>query len=1176
MNNEVIENDKIIFDYIHSMIPYYDPVNFPKNINVQTEFDSDNLNDPRYKPYQERILRLISIYTPQIHQLLFYKPGSGKTRIYLALIENNRKYLGNTPIIVLRNTKLIDVLKNQIILYDKLSGYKLFQSEENLKKMTTTHINSIINKHYRILTYYKYARIIENDFATELKNSSNTILIMDEIQHCRDNEKIKIYTLINKMCHSIKNTQIVLCSGTPMIDSASEFINIFNLISNKNIQLQYDDKNILTNARELLNLIIGKVSYIRFKDDKIRINKAIPGLKNVIVNGRDSGIDFFPIKMSDFQSIAYHKAVLKDIDENSDNKIKINRKFKYDKKSNEKPDEKIEDIDEKLEELKLEDNDVDENEDIDIENTSSINKDQASKSNYSNSIQASLFVYPDGSYGMRGQLKYLRNSYKPKDDNDWLNIFKNIKLYPFINSVINKSNTHILYTNYRQKNEYIILIEKYLNKINKKYKIIKNNNINDFDELNELCSVYKVIIILGSSSELTGFIEEIKLKNEKESADFKIIVNIYNEPIKKINKFNEMFNYEKLGHDKFMDMVYTHSIKYHYILNYINENKLGKIFIYSKFIGGSGALVLNNLLEQIGYINAVYESEYNIKNDKRARFAFISSGTSDAVTKSIINIYNSPKNYMGEYIQIFIGTETISEGITLTDTPIMFSTTQNWNMSSIEQAESRIKRLNAFDYLQKKTNNNILDISIYRLSAIPISGDESIDSYMLEISKIKDFKIKQIERLCKIAALDCVFNKEQNTVIGNEFENTRECEYMKCDYKCANESYKPNSNILKYDTADTFYENDSFIPIFKEIKKLFKNNTIYSYDYVLYKVKQIIPTYIDRNRAINECLYKIINDRIYIRDNDTLILKYDKGMIYTSPYFADISVYNHSYTNYGLIPPNKSKITLKQYVSTNDIIPMIDLLKSDNIQKTKETFYTVIPTQYDINNILQFAVKMKENGESAAVIDYILSSYEGICNNKICGHYILFTESPYKIYINKEWIYINLIKDESQRKYVIDKLIVYYKESFEKILLNRKNKEIFFGLTTYNPAVINRTHMSELKFVNTPEKEHYEIFGQRLAINILEEDDIKDCIDNIEKYINVYMTPEKYIFDADLDGMRRKRDTIFNFKGYQYENLKSPIKEITGNKLYNKAITSADKYSYVLKFLKDNNLLIYY
>ena len=69
---------------------------------------------------------------------------------------------------------------------------------------------------------------------------------------------------------------------------------------------------------------------------------------------------------------------------------------------------------------------------------------------------------------------------------------------------------------------------------------------------------------------------------------------------------------------------------------------------------------------------------------------------------------------------------------------------------------------------------------------------ETVDELMWRRAENKDIQIKKIERILKINSVDCEINKNSNYFNPTKFkygdkDYSRECDYMKCDFKCRTE-----------------------------------------------------------------------------------------------------------------------------------------------------------------------------------------------------------------------------------------------------------------------------------------------------------------------------------------------------------------------------------------------------
>jgi hypothetical protein len=493
---------------------------------------------------------------------------------------------------------------------------------------------------------------------------------------------------------------------------------------------------------------------------------------------------------------------------------------------------------------------------------------------YSNACQASLFVYPNGSYGRSGELTYMRASYNARDMHDWLTVARryppNCTIYADIVRTWTqyveqqKWRRTIIYSSSNNNN--IMFLIKVLNSVGfvKYTSNLAASNINNTYYLARYCA--------GTN------LEEFKQEFGRilRAPNVHVIFLIGKEDIVDVLEIGSAANILKLGaaetcvqrslfDDYFarqsaadmLDLVKRHSIKYYEILNHL-LNKPGKVYIYSELISGSGLVVLMRLLELMGYSN-VADSEGSdalsiARLSKKPRYAFVSSKLSDAAMDSILSVYNDARNVDGAYIRIFMGTETVSEGISLYDTDTMFDLTANWNIASLEQAEQRICRIGAFRQLKqskKMKDTDLIPVYINRMAALPRaiaepgrgearnvinswvsaaadpSRAKSIDYYMYTTCLNKDIRIKQVERVCKTAAIDCQLNKARMRVgAAAAADYTRDCEYNKCEYDC--DFVTPEGTIIT-DTYREFYAEDLKKDVRAAIIEYFDDSTRATY-----------------------------------------------------------------------------------------------------------------------------------------------------------------------------------------------------------------------------------------------------------------------------------------------------------------------------------------------------------
>lgn len=1250
------DNDVKIFSYIESKMPHYDVdlMNLYFSLPIKQEFSQDvieahdNYKKYGYRDYQERISRLMDVSVPFKNQLLFYQQGTGKTLIYLTIIERYRKknLLKNPPIIIVRNDILMRTLFSQI--EGKLSEnfeYSIFGGidayNELKREKGDRGVNNIIKKYYRFYTYDGFAKALQDDPDGQHKISNDTIIVLDEVQHCKDNKAIKIHTTIRDFFKKLVNTKIFLCSGTPMIDSYKEFLNVLDLLLTNDEKLptiEFDKSGNLTESsiKEIDRAILGKISYILYTDKNAYIDiKKYAMLKDE--NGKDSGIFYTPIPMSKEQSDVYAKSIYLDLGSKPSSLTTLQTRFV----GRGKPELKKEESDEESE-----------NEE---ENSSSV----PTASTYSKTIHASMFMFPNGDIGKSGENKYLNVRHTSKDEKDLLEYMgKNLSV---IATEIHNGTLYVV--NYKKDDQYILLFEKYLHIHKIVFDKFKTNTVDSSMDMDSYSIKIKenninVIIVVGAikNIESHNFFRDMMKDFSPANKDRTLkslgitnrITNIKVIEINPIVRDTGLTGILKskcdkgpayINKSKFLEYVKIHSAKYHFILNNILEvTKLPKIyeaphklsnipnidklpfvsdnkfFVYTRKIYGSGIVVFKCLLEYLGYTNAMDENTETVKGkfgkmhvqftDKKPkpRYMFIDSKTPKELYSKFLKIYNSYDNVDGRFIQIFIGTETVSEGISLSDTPVMFSVNQSWNMSSIEQAERRIMRMNSFtNYIKKKNSNRRdgdkiekIEIQIHRLVAVPTldgisidSGTGSIDKYMLELALKKDKQIKQIERRCKIMAIDCMFNKSMNEY-SDSYKNTRECEYTDCKYKCVGElrSTMPHNEAplsLIYDTFDTFYPESSIEDCKNDILNYFEKRIICAYDVL---VKMFMDKY--RSNVINEALYNIINNKELIKNN---ILKYDSGMLYISNYFMDNNVYNYNYVTIPLVRGfNQS---LSEYVNTlsESIIGYEDILNSNDVDKLYEFLYSKYIDIDTVVDMLKYSITIKPKN---ACSNEMLNMYRYIFNDDISNNIgkILFEVSPYSIYIDDTLT--SVTKIDTDLKYSLSKsMYSYYRTKFEYIIQfyeERNSDWVIFFRAKYHKKEHKKVTYEEFK--NQTELDETRTLIDISGIQVLvvfipmtelkailqktiipgEESDDDQEITELENTINLYL--------GIAEATQYIRKQIFKWKGWGFDTFKQKFKRFKnmGNTIetFTGGIDIEKNEYEFIKYAIENDLIVYY
>ena len=337
-------------------------------------------------------------------------------------------------------------------------------------------------------------------------------------------------------------------------------------------------------------------------------------------------------------------------------------------------------------------------------------------------------------------------------------------------------------------------------------------------------------------------------------------------------------------------------VKFANIIEIANETE-GNIFVYSNYSKASGAVPFSLCLEAQGY---ELFREYDMNSVFRARFVttartYCSGGSSERVIREsflaayeegrngaiqkpryalltpdigatalevLMEVMNSPENKHGEYIKIFITTPVGGEGISLSNVIGIHLVDGDWKHATNYQAESRAIRATSHDDLLKEQTR--VDVKVYNHAAYTCEtsdagseteeediiypcGDEellSVDIRLYERSEEKDREIKRMERLMKMAAVDCQIHFLRNTrrgdprIVGKD--GAGECDYSECVYKCVDPSPREDD----FTTYDVYYIDEPIEAVSRVLKEYFKSEFSITMEGVLDLIVQDVYPYL--------------------------------------------------------------------------------------------------------------------------------------------------------------------------------------------------------------------------------------------------------------------------------------------------------------------------------------------
>lgn len=473
--------------------------------------------------------------------------------------------------------------------------------------------------------------------------------------------------------------------------------------------------------------------------------------------------------------------------------------------------------------------------------------------------------------------------------------------------------------------------------------------------------------------------------------------------------------------------LWKYSAKFVKILQTVQGPDNPKTFIYSEFVNGSGAILLGKTLQIFGYSQATGNE---IKPGKR--YALLTNQTSSGKQiNKIIAKFNDIKNENGQLIQILIGSSVISEGFSIKNVDVEFILTPHWNFSDTEQVIARCWRLDSH------TNRTQLTIN---LLACICPNIHSIDIIMYKIAEDKDFKIKQIERLLKIASIDCYgrldnlnmkmvgYNSDTRQVLE---DGSRECDYTTCKLECG-------GSMIDLDQSSQLllYQEDL---VERYIISIFKNTSIYNIN-ALY-LNSPVPEW-----ALSEKLLQLLktNYPIDVGTGNPVFLRQTDQNIYivTSPIEP-----NHTLNPKSLIEKIDIRLSIEELFKTlydEWLFVILKLVLTDAKRSEKLLFKIPKVHQYEIIKACLTAKILNLPSSRNKIVGIILKYYRGFYeydydeNDEIVGVHLWLFYEIWKItqYVDGNWV-------EGDNQLFIDRRTKLYSSSVGYYGLWNPNLEEF-------------------------------------------------------------------------------------------------------------------------------------
>ena len=771
------------------------------------------------------------------------------------------------------------------------------------------------------------------------------------------------------------------------------------------------------------------------------------------------------------------------------------------------------------------------------------------------------FIFPFRIYPKESEIpnyNYYMNGNKIEDN-------KKIKFTKIILCEMSdiQNNTYNYYFNKKKAENLIINNQNILNNISNE-EIENINEKNDMRLLLDLTKISNIVYPIINTSNIGSFYKN-SLESEIDNGN-----GGYYRSIKTIGT-KKKIQYKYQSHAifnknvPFADQKYIskYSIKFAKILETIKKSK-GLILIFSQFIE-QGALPLALMLEQNGFDRACSEGEdqlldfpYAKEGGKRRQICYLCgkefNSNNDHYNEKSINYhipkiakyilcfgeskdiikvkkeealakFCSDKNKNGEEIKIMIGTKVISEGLDFKRLRQVHILEPWYNLSRHEQIIGRAIRYYSHIDLPEEEQN----VEIYQYASIlnklnksnkdKLFLRESIDLKNYRIAENKDIIIKNIMRIMKESAVDCILLKKENIIDSNkkvrqitssgEILNislqdkpfTSRCDYKeKCKYLC---NWEPKPGVkypINTDTYNLRFASTDIENIKKDIKNMFRENIVYYLEniekYILDKYKNIDKLFI---YSALENLVNNKNEIIYDKFSRKGYIIYRGDYYVFQPFDLERDEIPYIYRTY----PSNIK---PDYVDLENI----DLDYSENeINNKKE-----LNEDLFIENIIK-NIQLKYNLHIGILENYDKKEYENKYLDSIISTIVdsldleeefIFIKNILIQYLNKsKEIYIENIIHYLNKKNI---LINYYSEiEFDK---SKIKNNFFVGFITNNTYYIIESILKKDTKLNT-------------KLNTKLKEDInfiicpKEYVLKIKSYKNIKKNINKKIIDNEYN-----------------------------------------------------------
>jgi len=753
--------------------------------------------------HQELVARFISHWTQYNSLFLIHDTGTGKSGSATAVFDGLIQYRPNLRTLYLSNNDtLLENFKTEILRRSPYLQQQWKLLDVSPDQYVPQRNRLLRDNHLSFYTYSKFASLLTKGRTLHATQYQNSLIILDEVHHLvvqeleKGKDKDTDYHEIHAFLHAVQHKKLLLMTATPMRNSPREIAPLLNLMLPLDKQFPIGDAFEMEYFKRHTASILPVLEWKPTMET--RFQRAVKGYvsvvkKNVSVEVRYRGMIYLPMKhfplvahgMSSHQTLGYERALEKDT-ELAKGKKKIEASF------------------------------------------------------YSHAVQASLMVFPDGSYGIKNTQKYFGSQ-------------------GFSPTFFAESGLRRQAFSHDEVERNLALLEK----LSTTYAhIIRQIVLNPHQLFYVYCDkingsgLFTCVLLLTKCFRFS-LLKASKNLDWKQPARRCIFLNDTGMGTTKtdIPRLIETFNDRR--------------------------NRFGD---YIQVIFGTDKTREGITLKNIGSIHVV-SPDWNFGKIQQAIGRGVRLLSHEALGKDVVVDISFhcavPSEAMKTNVNLLesLDEPVVEGGEEEEAAPLLPTTTTTTTTTTETAAETEEKEENEWDWLDEVVQDTTPPPSF-----TPRQLGQSIDYYKYIRSELRDYNIKLVEYALLTSAFDCQLQYANNQD-PQGVDGSAACMYRRCHYQCEGIS-ETTPVSLDTTTFDLYYVKDSVGNVMEWIKELFSNTWTLSFQEVVEKGSERDFT----PRQILETLHLMMDvplplqsrDRrnlFLTRKGDTLFLVADRNVL---------------------------------------------------------------------------------------------------------------------------------------------------------------------------------------------------------------------------------------------------------------------------------------------------------